>query len=117
MAVSYHTNRRCAYAQCSLLLVPREREDAWHFNRRRFCSKSCGGSATATTRPLVHGTQRGYQRCRLREEGACDECKAAQAAYSRGVTARDRAARRLIEKYPDDYQLMLEQEQSDLRVN
>lgn len=65
--------------------------------------------------PIAHGTYGGAQAHQRRGEAACDECKAARAAYMRELRkgpesthltrhyAADRARRALARRYPDEY--------------
>lgn len=116
--VSYNTGRTCGHAGCEQTLTVRAGESAWHFNRRTYCNVSCASRARATTSPIPHGTQAGYQRCRKQPEGACELCREAQTRDLRergyGVmrAARDRAMRELAARYPDDFQALLDKELS-----
>lgn len=125
MALStFNTGRRCGH--CDALLTVREGEPAWNFNRRSHCNKLCARRNTVSSGrpalPIVHGTPRGYRKCRQRDEGACDLCVRAQTEdgktrrssgeYQRRRTARGRALNELARRYPYDFQALLDKELS-----
>lgn len=112
---SFHTGRLCQYADCGAPLVPRllpmpavdpgtgepltldpeiERsfrpESPSTFNQRNFCDSICRRRGRPLS-AIEHGTAKGYQKCRRRSTKACDLCKKAWAAYTRGTAIKKRS--------------------------
>lgn len=83
-------------------------DTAGRYNRRKYCDLKCAGAARRSTF-IEHGTSGGYQRCRLRPEGACASCRAGQTKDCKERQVHRRAVAALIELYPDEYRRLREQ--------
>lgn len=84
-------------------------ESKFNYNRRKYHDADC--RALASRKTGKHGTAWGYRLCVERPEGACDECKAANAARQRPKqSARGKALRRLGQMFPSKLEEFIKEE-------